>query len=63
MSFTAQVMEMMQTLMADGHTDVDHGGLALFYEKMGGFVKGRMKEFLGRRYKKKKETEENIKRR
>jgi len=54
---------MMQTLMADGHTDVDHGGLALFYEKMGGFVKGRMKEFLGRRYKKKKETEENIKRR
>lgn len=24
----------MQTLMAEGHTDVDHGGLALFYEKM-----------------------------
>ena len=34
MPLTAQVMEMMQTLMADGHTDVDHGGLALFYEKM-----------------------------
>jgi 2-hydroxy-3-oxopropionate reductase len=38
MSFTAQVMEMMQTLMADGHTDVDHGGLALFYEKMNGVL-------------------------
>ncbi|HZK61273.1 MAG TPA: hypothetical protein VFC41_04300 [Anaerovoracaceae bacterium] len=36
MSLTAQVMEMMQTLMADGHTDVDHTGLALFYEKMNG---------------------------
>jgi len=34
MPLTAQVMEMMQTLMAEGHTDVDHGGLALFYEKM-----------------------------
>ena len=34
MPLTAQVMEMMQTLMADGHSDVDHGGLALFYEKM-----------------------------
>jgi 2-hydroxy-3-oxopropionate reductase len=29
-------MEMMQTLMAEGHTEVDHGGLALFYEKMNG---------------------------
>ena len=36
MPLTAQVMEMMKTLMADGHTDVDHGGLALFYEKMNG---------------------------
>jgi len=36
MPLTAQVMEMMQTLMADGHTDMDHGGLALFYEKMSG---------------------------
>jgi 2-hydroxy-3-oxopropionate reductase len=34
MPLTAQVMEMMQTLMAEGHTEVDHGGLALFYEKM-----------------------------
>ena len=34
MPLTAQVMEMMQTLIAEGHTDVDHGGLALFYEKM-----------------------------
>ena len=34
MPLTAQVMEMMQTLMADGYTEVDHGGLALFYEKM-----------------------------
>jgi 2-hydroxy-3-oxopropionate reductase len=38
MSFTARVMEMMQTLMAEGHTDVDHGGLALFYEKMNGIL-------------------------
>jgi 2-hydroxy-3-oxopropionate reductase len=36
MPLTAQVMEMMQTLMADGHTEVDHAGLALFYEKMNG---------------------------
>ncbi len=36
MPLTAQVMEMMQTLMADGHTDLDHAGLALFYEKING---------------------------
>ncbi|MDD3655987.1 MAG: 2-hydroxy-3-oxopropionate reductase [Atribacterota bacterium] len=36
MPLTAQVMEMMQALMADGHTEVDHAGLALFYEKMNG---------------------------
>ncbi len=36
MPLTAQVMEMMQTLMAEGHTEVDHAGLALFYEKMNG---------------------------
>ncbi len=36
MPLTAQVMEMMQALMAEGHTDVDHGGLALFYEKLNG---------------------------
>ena len=34
MPLSAQVMEMMQTLMADGHSEVDHGGLALFYEKL-----------------------------
>ena len=34
MPLTAQVMEMMQTLMAEGHTDIDHGGLTLFYEKI-----------------------------
>lgn len=34
MPLTAQVMEMMQTLMADGHTEVDHAGLALYYEKI-----------------------------
>jgi len=34
MPLTAQVMEIMQTLMAEGHAEVDHGGLALFYEKM-----------------------------
>lgn len=34
MPLTAQVMEMMQTLMAEGHAEIDHGGLALFYEKM-----------------------------
>ena len=36
MPLTAQVMEMMQALMNEGHTDLDHGGLALFYEKMNG---------------------------
>ena len=34
MPLCAQVMEMMQTLMADGYSEVDHGGLALFYEKL-----------------------------
>ncbi len=24
----------MQTLMADGHSEIDYGGLALFYEKI-----------------------------
>ena len=33
---TAQVMEMMQAIVADGHASVDHGGLALFYEKLNG---------------------------
>jgi 2-hydroxy-3-oxopropionate reductase len=36
MPLCAQVMEMMQTLMAEGHTDLDHGSLALFYEKLNG---------------------------
>ncbi len=36
MPLCAQVMEMMQTLMADGQSEIDHGGLALFYEKMNG---------------------------
>jgi len=36
MPLTAQVMEMMQTLMAEGKTELDHAGLALFYEKMNG---------------------------
>lgn len=34
MPLTAQVMEMMQSLMAEGYTEIDHGGLALFYEKI-----------------------------
>ena len=34
MPLTAQVMKMMQTLMAEGHTELDHGALALFYEKL-----------------------------
>jgi 2-hydroxy-3-oxopropionate reductase len=36
MPLCAQVMKMMQTLMAEGHTDLDHGSLALFYEKLNG---------------------------
>ena len=36
MPLTAQGMEMMQTLMVDGHTELDHSGLALFYEKING---------------------------
>ncbi|MDR1961342.1 MAG: 2-hydroxy-3-oxopropionate reductase [Gracilibacteraceae bacterium] len=31
---TAAVMEMMQTLRADGHEAKDHGALALYYEKL-----------------------------
>ena len=31
---SAQVMEMMQTLIAEGHTEADHGGLEMFYEKI-----------------------------
>lgn len=34
MPLTAQVMEMMQVLIAEGHDDIDHGGLALYYEKL-----------------------------
>ncbi len=34
MPLCAQVMEMMQTLVADGYSEIDHGGLALFYEKL-----------------------------
>jgi 2-hydroxy-3-oxopropionate reductase len=34
MPLTSQVMEMMQVLMADGYDDRDHGGLALYFEKM-----------------------------
>lgn len=34
MPISAQVMEMMQTLIAEGHTEADHGGLAMFYEKI-----------------------------
>ncbi len=36
MPLTAQVMEMMQVLIADGNEETDHGGLALFYEKING---------------------------
>ncbi len=34
MPLTSQVMEMMQSLINDGQENLDHGGLALFYEKM-----------------------------
>ena len=34
MPLSAQVMEMMQTLLAEGYAELDHGGLALFYEKL-----------------------------
>lgn len=33
---TSMVMEMMQSLHADGHGQCDHSGLALFYEKLCG---------------------------
>jgi 2-hydroxy-3-oxopropionate reductase len=36
MPLTSQVMEMMQVLVAEGHDDADHGGLALYYEKLNG---------------------------
>ena len=34
MPLSAQVMEMMQTLLAEGYDELDHGSLALFYEKL-----------------------------
>jgi 2-hydroxy-3-oxopropionate reductase len=34
MPLAAQVMEMMQTLAADGCETLDHGALGLFYEKL-----------------------------
>ncbi len=43
MPLTAQVMQMMQVLMAEGHDDVDHGGLALYYEKLNGLSLKRTK--------------------
>jgi len=36
MPLTSLVMEMMQSLIAEGNTEVDHGGLALYYEKING---------------------------
>ncbi len=36
MPLTATVMEMLQVLLADGHEEVDHAGLALYYEKLNG---------------------------
>ncbi|MFH1569825.1 MAG: 2-hydroxy-3-oxopropionate reductase [Gemmatimonadota bacterium] len=38
MPLAAQVMEMMQSLIAAGHDEVDHAGLALFYERVNGFA-------------------------
>ena len=34
MPLTAQVMEMVQSLLAEGYDELDHAGLALFYENM-----------------------------
>jgi 2-hydroxy-3-oxopropionate reductase len=34
MPLTAQVMEMMQVLLGEDYMEIDHGGLALFYEKL-----------------------------
>jgi 2-hydroxy-3-oxopropionate reductase len=36
MPLTAQVMEMVQSLLDAGHGELDHGGLALHYEKISG---------------------------
>ena len=36
MPLASQVMEMMQALLAAGHDEVDHGGLALYYEQVNG---------------------------
>ncbi|MFC1526253.1 2-hydroxy-3-oxopropionate reductase, partial [Candidatus Latescibacterota bacterium] len=38
MPLASQVMEMMQSMMADGLEEKDHGGLALHYEKLNGFA-------------------------
>lgn len=44
MPLSAQVMEMMQTLMAKGYTEADHGGLAMFYEKLNSISLKNVKE-------------------
>ncbi len=36
MPLASNIMEMMQSLIAEGKTEEDHGGLALFYEKING---------------------------
>ena len=36
MPLTALVLEMMQSIISDGNEEVDHAGLALFYEKVNG---------------------------
>jgi len=36
MPLASQVMQMMQSLLAAGHEEADHGGLALFYEQING---------------------------
>ena len=38
MPLASQVMQMMQSLLAAGHEEVDHGGLALYYEQINGLA-------------------------
>ena len=38
MPLSSAVMEMMQSMLAAGHEEVDHGGLAHYYEQVNGFA-------------------------
>ena len=35
---SAQILEMMQALIVEGHNEIGYGGLGLYYEKLNGIT-------------------------